>query len=83
VVQWIFVLLSLFLVLALQTYRHDMTYSVLKVPLNPNKPTNHPGFGIGTIYDWRQVDEEVADSQMSLTVLRSVWRASEGRCLSI
>jgi len=42
-----------------------------------------PGFGIGTIYDWRQVDEEVTDSQMSLTVLRSVWRASEGRCLSI
>jgi len=26
----------------LQTYRHDMTYSVLKVPLNPNQPTNHP-----------------------------------------
>jgi len=25
----------------LQTYRHDMTYSVLKVPLNPNQPTNH------------------------------------------
>ena len=24
----------------LQTYRHDMTYSVLKVPLNPNQPTN-------------------------------------------
>jgi len=24
----------------LQTYRHDMTYSVLKVPLNPNEPTN-------------------------------------------
>jgi len=23
----------------LQTYRHDMTYSVLKVPLNPNQPT--------------------------------------------
>jgi len=26
----------------LQTYRHDMTYSVLKVPLNPNQPTNQP-----------------------------------------
>jgi len=24
--------------LYLQTYRHDMTYSVLKVPLNPNQP---------------------------------------------
>jgi len=24
----------------LQTYRHDMTYSVLKLPLNPNQPTN-------------------------------------------
>jgi len=24
----------------LQTYRHDMTYSVLKVPLNPNQPTS-------------------------------------------
>jgi len=24
----------------LQTYRHDMTYSVLKVPLYPNQPTN-------------------------------------------
>ena len=23
----------------LQTYRHDMTYSMLKVPLNPNQPT--------------------------------------------
>jgi len=29
----------------LQTYRHDMTYSVLKVPLNPNQPTNlYEGF---------------------------------------
>jgi len=26
----------------LQTYRHDMTYSVLKLPLNPNQPTNQP-----------------------------------------
>ena len=26
----------------LQTYRHDMTYSVLKVPLNPNQPNNQP-----------------------------------------
>jgi len=33
---------SFFLNHALQTYRHDMTYSVLKVPLNPNQPTNHP-----------------------------------------
>jgi len=24
----------------LQTYRHDMTYSVLKVQLNPNQPTS-------------------------------------------
>ena len=27
----------------LQTYRHNMTYSVLKVPLNPNQPTNQMG----------------------------------------
>jgi len=26
-------------------YRHDMTYSVLKVPLNPNQPTNQQDFG--------------------------------------
>ena len=25
-------------------YRHDMTYSVLKVPLNPNQPTNQQRF---------------------------------------
>ena len=29
-----------------QPYRHDMTYSVLKVPLNPNQPTNHHVYSI-------------------------------------
>ena len=39
---------SVYCEIYLQTYRHDMTYSVLKVPLNPNQPTN-PVVSVATL----------------------------------